>query len=345
MDDIVRLPTLRDIAAAAGVSVATVSRALRDDHHHSPATAERIRRIANKLGYRPNPLVQALMGERVRLQGKRGEANLAIIDPRPDVPNANAMYIRGAMRRALSLGYQAEVYTCVPSEATLSQLRKTLVNGAVRGIVFMPVAIGVRRIDFDFSGFAAATIGYSIEKPRLPRVALDGQSTLFEAFARLEERGYARAGMIMAADASRRNHYLFSGACATYSRYHASRMKTSDLILEDESFGLADRKRMVAWIARNRLQAVLASAEHLIAALRDEGFRIPGDLSYVHLHRRLDDVTSMDQLRDHQGAAAVDIVTEMVQRNETLPAQHHPTIITPAVWREGSTAPSRIAIR
>ncbi|QPK80718.1 LacI family DNA-binding transcriptional regulator [Schaalia sp. ZJ405] len=47
-------PTIKDIAQAAGVGVVTVSRALNDRPDVSQATRERILKIADSMGYRPN---------------------------------------------------------------------------------------------------------------------------------------------------------------------------------------------------------------------------------------------------------------------------------------------------
>lgn len=59
-----RQVTLKQIALEAGVSVMTVSRALRNQPSSASATRQRIQQIAERLGYRPNPLVSALMSYR-----------------------------------------------------------------------------------------------------------------------------------------------------------------------------------------------------------------------------------------------------------------------------------------
>jgi LacI family transcriptional regulator len=56
-----RATTIREIAAAAGVSAMTVSLALRGSREVSAATRKRIRALAESMGYRPNPMVSALM--------------------------------------------------------------------------------------------------------------------------------------------------------------------------------------------------------------------------------------------------------------------------------------------
>lgn len=58
--------TIRDVAAAAGVSTATVSRALHDDAGVAARTRERVQQVAARLEYRPSPVAARL---RTRRQG------------------------------------------------------------------------------------------------------------------------------------------------------------------------------------------------------------------------------------------------------------------------------------
>ena len=60
--------TLRDVARRAGVHVSTVSRVLRRREQGSD-TAERIRRIADELGYRPDPYAASLRTQRTHTFG------------------------------------------------------------------------------------------------------------------------------------------------------------------------------------------------------------------------------------------------------------------------------------
>ena len=73
--DVRRVPsvtTMRDIAAAAGVSQSTVSRVLNDVSTRVPIAAETRERVvltARRLGYRPNPLARGLRGAPTMLLG------------------------------------------------------------------------------------------------------------------------------------------------------------------------------------------------------------------------------------------------------------------------------------
>lgn len=64
-----QMPTLKSIAALAGVSYATVSRAVNGSGYVAPATAERIAAIVKELGYRPNGNALTLQGQRAPLVG------------------------------------------------------------------------------------------------------------------------------------------------------------------------------------------------------------------------------------------------------------------------------------
>ncbi len=67
-----RAPTMRDIAAEAGVAQSTVSRVLNNAASPvaiAPETRERVLASAARLGYRPNPLARALRGARTMLVG------------------------------------------------------------------------------------------------------------------------------------------------------------------------------------------------------------------------------------------------------------------------------------
>ena len=70
--DVRRVPTMRDIAAEAGVAQSTVSRVLNNASSPvaiAPRTRERVLATAARLGYRPNPLARALRGAPTMLIG------------------------------------------------------------------------------------------------------------------------------------------------------------------------------------------------------------------------------------------------------------------------------------
>jgi LacI family transcriptional regulator len=62
-------PTIKDVAERAGVSIATVSRALNDKGDVSGSTRERVREVARSVGYTPDRAARSLASQQTRLVG------------------------------------------------------------------------------------------------------------------------------------------------------------------------------------------------------------------------------------------------------------------------------------
>lgn len=59
-----RRATIRELARAAGVSVSTASKALNAQGRMAPETRDRVRQIAQEIGFRPDAVARALVGKR-----------------------------------------------------------------------------------------------------------------------------------------------------------------------------------------------------------------------------------------------------------------------------------------
>jgi transcriptional regulator with XRE-family HTH domain len=71
----IRTTRMAEIAQKLGVASSTVSRALRGDPRISAEMRQRVETLAKNAGYRPNPLVSALMANR-RRRGGGGEVDV-----------------------------------------------------------------------------------------------------------------------------------------------------------------------------------------------------------------------------------------------------------------------------
>jgi LacI family transcriptional regulator len=88
--------TIRDVAAAAGVSVATVSKYMNGTQRFTPAVEARLKQAIEQLGYRSNPLARSM------ITGRTHTIGLAILDIRnPHFTNI----VKGANRVALQHDY------------------------------------------------------------------------------------------------------------------------------------------------------------------------------------------------------------------------------------------------
>jgi LacI family transcriptional regulator len=90
------IPTIRDVAAAAGVSTATVSKYVNGTQRFSPAVEATIKGVIEQLGYHSNPLAQSM------ITGRTKSIGLSVLD----VSNPHfSSIIKGANRVALEHGY------------------------------------------------------------------------------------------------------------------------------------------------------------------------------------------------------------------------------------------------
>lgn len=88
--------SIKDVASAANVSIATVSRVLNNPSLVAPSTAERVQAAVKELGYRPNLFAKGLMTRRSRVLG------VSLPDWQGD---SYSDLMRGADARASEMGY------------------------------------------------------------------------------------------------------------------------------------------------------------------------------------------------------------------------------------------------
>jgi LacI family transcriptional regulator len=90
-----KTPTVHDVARHAGVSTATVSRALSDSAKLHPDTLDRVRRAIEELGYLPNGAARGLISARTRVLAL---CFLDLGDPESDAGDDAMLYIDGVVR-------------------------------------------------------------------------------------------------------------------------------------------------------------------------------------------------------------------------------------------------------
>lgn len=123
-----RRVSLKDVAHAAGVSVATASRALSEPDKVQRDTRESIRVVANRLGYVPNSAARALRSRRTRLIGT--------ILPTLDYAIYNNQI--AALQRTLSeSGYSLLVTSSGYDHQEELRQARTLVERGVEGLVLI----------------------------------------------------------------------------------------------------------------------------------------------------------------------------------------------------------------
>ena len=129
-DDKQRRATIHDVARAAGVSAATVSKVLRGVRSVREDNADRVREAVAALDYRMDPVASGLRGEQRRIIG-------AVV---PDLESAFfGKLVTGLERAAEAAGYHMIVSSARGSEAREADLVARMNDWRVAGCVLVPV--------------------------------------------------------------------------------------------------------------------------------------------------------------------------------------------------------------
>jgi DNA-binding LacI/PurR family transcriptional regulator len=167
---------MRQIAEAAAVSVMTVSRALRDSSLVTPALRERIRKIADELGYRPDPEMAKLMKHLRRHHKPSYMATLAAITSVEESRETLELRktSRSAQERAEALGYRLELYRVKEPAQFNRTLQRTLVNRGIEGVLLLQMTLPCN-VDalLDWGKFSAVTASPSIVGHSFPQAGVN----------------------------------------------------------------------------------------------------------------------------------------------------------------------------
>jgi len=161
------MSSLRAISEATGLSVATVSRALRGDHNVRNRTSEKVLRTADLLGYKRNQHLGEMMSAvRLRTSGSF-HGNLALIWPAQKRFWGGDRPLRemraAAFRRAAELHFAMDELFFSPKNHR--NLRDILLSRGVHGLIFSTPSSIVNgfEIPMDLAGFSCVALGSGLE--------------------------------------------------------------------------------------------------------------------------------------------------------------------------------------
>jgi LacI family transcriptional regulator len=179
------MATISDVAARAGVSVATVSRTLNGKSTVDPQLAARVRAAATELGYHPNGLARSLR--------KRKTAVLALIISDVENPFFTSV-ARGVEDVALAAGYS--VVLC-NSDENLDKERRYLdvsVEERVAGVVLSPTGPST---DIEvLRGRGTPVVAVDRPLSGVDQVLVNTRLAAAEATEHLLRAGYQRIGCV-----------------------------------------------------------------------------------------------------------------------------------------------------
>lgn len=268
------MASIKDVARKAGVSTATVSRALTNKPYVRPEVRARVVAAALELGYRPQLLEQ---GERPCLGSTIG----LIVS---DISNPFFSAVSRAVETAAQQqGYSLFLVNTNEDPVKEQQYLALLQQERVAGLIFSPTpTTAVRFASLDLP-FPTVIIDQAVAAEKVDMVLLDNVAAALRLTIHLLDNGYRRVGG------------LFGAASATGQLRHQGMVEALDAfgLLPDESLvrfvppqietGQAATHGLLA--LAEPPDALLTSNNLLMAgallAIRERGLKIPRDIALV----------------------------------------------------------------
>ncbi|WP_269522948.1 LacI family DNA-binding transcriptional regulator [Coraliomargarita parva] len=325
--------TIREIAKALNCSHMTVSRALRGTPGVGKEKARAICEFAEKMGYTPNPLVSALMQTRKHHRPPQQTSNLAFVHYFPTsllVDESVQELYKGARQRAQTLGYAIEIIWGAEPELGRERLTQMLKARGINGVVFAPMPLGCRTVDFDWDQFAIASMGFTLRKPKIHRVGTYQYHSIPLAYRELVKLGYHSIGICITDRGSRRVDRAWEASLAMLK--YESGPEAVHLLPET----IESKETFAQWLAEHRIDALINAGHHTLHDFFPElGIRVPEDLGYVSFHAK--DTATVRRDWVGIGAEAVNLVDSQLMHNERgIPAKPK-TVLVEGEWDPADT--------
>ncbi len=338
-------PTIRQIAKRAKVSEATVCRALNDHPHQSQTTKDRIKRIAEEIGYIKHPFVSALMTEVRNRRSVNHSPVIALVHCLPKewfpIPNLSDLK-EGAQQVASEQGYTVEEFFLKEDGMTPKRLISIVEARGIKGMIFEHMIQPDLTSQIDLRQFACVTIEYLVHAPEFHKINTDQFGGMQIALKKAVEYGYRRIGFISNTNREKLNAYRRKAAMLL-----SENMADEDVFFtsHETDFGKVGYEHEAAkWIRENRLDAIMSMRAKMPEELKQAGVQIPEDLGFIHLDLSKENPhnhSGIDPNWQRVGNTAVKQVVGMLRRNEHGTQDEPLLTYVPAHWVDGQSLPKR----
>ena len=317
--------TLREVAEAAGVSVATVSMVLNGNANMRAGerTKQHVIEIARKLNYHPNINAQILRGKTSSIVG-------LIV---PDVTNpVYPEMVRGVMDEAAKLGYHVILFNSDNSVEREEFFFSTLQSINAAGVIVSGVSIGVDKEDRLIERMYAHNMPIVLMdrlSDTVPSVVSENKKGAYSAITHLIESGHRHIAILV--------HYMdlwimqerYQGYCDALADHGIP--VDDKLLFSITAVNKDEMVKLVKKITKTRPQATAifvasgdAAAIQLISAANECGVQIPKDLSVIGY----DDIeyakmlspalATVWQPKHEMGVVSMQILDTMIQQEKTV---------------------------
>jgi LacI family transcriptional regulator len=332
--------TLRDVARAAGVHPATASRALNPETRAlvSESTAQRVGEVAERLGYRPNPIARGLKTNRSYTIG-------VLV---PDLMNPLFAAIVRGIEAVLDVAGYTPLITNTDNDPERERIdfqamRMRQVDGFITATAHRDHRLITESVGQDAT---VVLVNRRVDDSSLPAVSADdvaGARLAVEHLAGIGHRRIAHLAGPLELSTGYQRHEGFITAMQALGREADPR-----LIVVGDSFTEASGARTCReLVQRNAPFTAIVAGNDLMAlgcydALAEHGLSCPGDVSVVGFNdmpfaaRFNPPLTTVRIPHYEMGSKSADLLLEMLQDPDAPPRQ---VLLQPELVARGSSAP------
>jgi|GEM_PF-1201630 len=337
------IPTIREVAAAAGVSVGLVSLAYHHPQRVKASSRARILEAARRLGYRPNVAASLLRSRAPQANQLTRQVNIVFLTAEQDTRTRTGitLYQDGAATRCAELGYGFERIDLAQASPG-RDLGRTLHARGVAGLVLGPVYRPELLRGFRWELFAAVKCGGYEGLPPLHQA----HTSVFQAVRLACHRLHA-AGCRRIAAALLRHDPPIEDDDRRLGAYTATLASLGLEALPPFLGRRMDPDAFHAWFDRHRPDGLIDFALTTGSWLKRRGLRMPQDLRYVTLTHAGNETAGWSECCgdfEAVGRAAVEWCDQLLRhRSFGLPEEPHLMFLPPR-WVARASCPDTAGI-
>jgi len=328
---------MRAVAENLGVSIMTVSRALRNAPNVAAKTRERIMDEAKRLNFQPDPALGVLNAYRHGRRDRKTYDQIAFITNFPQPSGwkkilSFARYFEGASCRAEQLGYHLEPFWIGDPALTPKRASQILRDRGIRGLLIGPLVKGNSSLSLEWDWFSVVALGRSLISPKLTTVSTNHFQGLLIAWDAIIQRGYRRIGFAITHYEDARTQ---SALRAAYLLQQSQNPDGKIPIYLTNEFSAASITR---WAKTHRPEVILSSEpmhyDSLPAKLRAK-------IGFVHLN--IDPASTgagIDQAHELVGEHAAALLHLKLLQRQTGVLNQREMFLVDGSWKEGVIAPA-----
>lgn len=341
---------MKDVAAALGCSVATVSLALRNDFRISEAMRARVTLQARKMGYKPNPLVSSLIAYR-RKPGHSEAGTIAVLTKFGVLQNRwkfdDYFYFysklwNGLVERSAELGFRVEEVPLAGTENEGNKLTRIFRTRGIKGIILFPGGpLHQPYPAMDWRHFSIVAAAFHSEELPVHRVASDHAQAMKTAIQHVVARGYQRPGLALTPFLDPGIRFAMSGRFLAWQQSIAPDLRVP--LIESKAPEL-DRKAFELWVRRHQPDVILSLTDEHYGWLRAMKSQKASRIDFVHLAKKENSPLAGVNLRSHEvGRSVINTLARELYLNHSDIPKVPELILVSGEWQDGHSVRRKIA--